>query len=168
MGETPPETEAPRPVSLRAGACLQAHRFSWTPRPAPGTAAHQEAARRGLALLHPARAGLAGDHGTQARRCRDPHKPVLAGVPNQRADLIVSSKLGQVGTGILQGRWFSLGCLAYCSPSPLLPQPQSLLSNLPKTEMMFLCALYLAHQMLTGPPVRQLQSTHVLMRCPGP
>lgn len=104
------------------------------PRQPPGTSCHQ--GRWGLTLLHPARAGLAGDHGTQARRCRDPRKPVLAGVPNQRADLIVSSKPGQVGIRHLAGKMVFSWLLGLLFPSPLPPQPQSLLSNLPKTEML--------------------------------
>ena len=94
---------AHRPVSLHVGAGLQAHRFSQTP-PAPG----HELPSRVMGLpqpqLHPAKVGLAGDHGTQAWRCRDPREPVLAGVPNQRADPLVSSKPGQVYTRRLTGK----------------------------------------------------------------
>ena len=94
---------AHQPVSLHVGACLQAHRFSQTP-PAP----RRELPSRAMGLpqprLHPVRVGLAGDHGTQAWRCRDPREPVLAGVPNQRADPVVSSKPGQVCTRRLVGK----------------------------------------------------------------
>lgn len=40
--------------------------------------------------------GPCGDHRTQAQRCRDPHEPVFAGMPNQGAGPAVSSEPGQV------------------------------------------------------------------------